>query len=346
MAYRRIRIHRPGSYQRLQVERFDARAAGPGEVRIAVSHAGVNYADCVVRMGLYQSAKAFVGWPITPGFEVAGTVAEVGDGVEGLAPGDAVIGVSLFDGYSESLTLPAEQVFRRPGNLSAAEAAGIPAVFLTAWFALRELAHVRRGERVLVHSAAGGVGCAAVQLARQLGAAVTGVVGASHKRDIPIGFGADAVIDKSRERLWERAETIAPDGFDVILDPNGVETLAQSYAHLAPLGRLVIYGFHTMLPRTGGRPNWLRLARDWLRTPRFNPLKLTTENRNILAFNLSFLTARRDLLIPAMTALLASLESGALRPLPVREYPLERVADAHRDLESAQTVGKLVLRFD
>ena len=315
-------------------------------MRLAVSHAGVNYADCVVRMGLYKSAKEFVGWPITPGFEVCGTVAAVGDGVDDLAVGDAVIGVSLFDGYSQTLTLSREQVFAVPAGLSPAEAAGVPAVFLTAWFALRELAHVRPGERVLVHSAAGGVGCAAVQLARQFGAKVTGVVGAAHKHDIPLGFGAESVIVKSREDLWQRAESIAPDGFDVILDPNGVEPLANSYAHLAPLGRLVIYGFHTMLPRTGGRPNWLKLARDWLRTPRFDPLKLTTENRNILAFNLSFLTQRSDLLIPAMSAILDGFANGELQALPVTEYPVERVADAHRDLESAQTVGKLVLRFD
>lgn len=343
---RRVRIHRPGSYERLRIEDVVPRPPGPGELRIAVSHAGINYADCVVRMGLYKSAKEFVGWPITPGFEVCGTVAELGDGVDDLAVGDGVIGVSLFDGYSGTLSLPREQVFGLPAGLTSAEAAGVPAVFLTAWFALRELAHLRPGERVLVHSAAGGVGCAAVQLARQRGARVTAVVGAAHKREVPLGFGADAVIVKSDEALWSRAESIAPAGYDVILDPNGAETLAHSYAHLAPLGRLVIYGFHTMLPRTGGRPNWLKLARDWLRTPRFNPLQLTSDNRNILAFNLSFLTQRRDLLIPAMERILDGFATDELRPLPVSEYPLECVADAHRDLESAQTVGKLVLRVD
>ena len=167
-------------------------------MRLAVSHAGVNYADCVVRMGLYKSAKEFVGWPITPGFEVCGTVAAVGDGVDDLAVGDAVIGVSLFDGYSQTLTLSREQVFAVPAGLSPAEAAGVPAVFLTAWFALRELAHVRPGERVLVHSAAGGVGCAApttpVTFAPNCRASCT----AAHKHDIPLGLSLIHISEPTR----------------------------------------------------------------------------------------------------------------------------------------------------
>lgn len=340
---RRIRIAGPGSYEQLKLESYTPATPATGEVRIAVQHIGINYADCVVRMGLYKSAKEFVGWPITPGFEVSGTVEALGEGIDDLAVGDPVIGVTLFDGYSSHLTLPRTQVFCRPQNLTSAEAAGVPAVFLTAWFALRELAHVRPGERVLIHSAAGGVGCAAVQLAAQAGARVTAVVGAEHKRSLPLELGAEAVIVKSEQDLWREAEAQSPEGFDVILDPNGIETLGASYAHLAPLGRLVIYGFHTMLPKVGGRPNWLKLARDWLRTPRFNPLTMTSTNRNVLAFNLSFLTQRADLLTPAMETMLGDLADGTLQAAPVQLFPFEDVAQAHQALESAQTVGKLVL---
>ncbi len=338
-----IVIHRPGGYERLQIETRPEPQPGPGQLRIAVSHVGVNYADCVVRMGLYASAKQLVGWPITPGFEIAGTVDAVGAGVTDLAPGDPVIGVTLFDGYATSRVLPRAQVFRRPDRLDAAAAAGLPTVFLTAWFALRELAHVRPGERVLIHSAAGGVGCAAVQLAREAGAEVTAVVGAAHKRELPLSLGAHAVIVKAETDWRAAADRSAPQGYDVILDPNGRSTLADSYARLAPLGRLVIYGFHSMLPRRGGRPNWPKLAWDWLRTPRFNPLRLTTENRSVLAFNLSFLSQRADRLIPAMEAVLAGIAAGRLQPAPVSVYPFAEVARAHADLESGQTQGKLVL---
>lgn len=342
---RKVVIHGPGGYDRLRLETAADPSPGPGEVRLAVKHAGVNYADCVIRMGLYESAKRLVGWPITPGFEVAGVVDAVGSGVTDLRAGDPALGLTLFNGYSSSLVLPRAQVFAIPRGLDTAQAAAIPTVFLTAWFALHELAHVRQGERVLVHSAAGGVGSAAVQLAAQAGARVTAVVGASHKRELPRDLGASEVIDKSSEDLWAACERLAPAGFDVALDANGVSTLAHSYAHLAPLGRLVVYGFHSMLPRKGGRPDWLKLAWDWLRTPRFNPLKLTTENRSVLAFNLSFVTARTDLLIPAMTRILEGVATGRLKPPPVTRYPLADVAQAHAALESGQTVGKLVLEM-
>jgi synaptic vesicle membrane protein VAT-1 len=340
---KKIVIHGPGGHDRLQLETHPDPRPRAGEVRIAVRHIGVNYADCVIRMGLYESAKKLVGWPITPGFEVAGVVDGVGAGVTDLKAGDAVLALTLFNGYSTSLVVPRAQVFAIPRGLDSAQAAGIPTVFLTAWFALHELAHVRRGEHVLIHSASGGVGSAAVQMAAHAGAQVTGVVGSAHKRELPKQLGAHHVIDKSSEPLWPAAEQIAPGGFHVVLDANGVSTLADSYAHLAPLGRLVVYGFHSMMPKTGGRPNYLKLARDYLRTPRFNPLKLTTDNKSVLAFNLSFVSQRADLLVPAMANILRGFEEGWLKSPPVKCYPLAEAARAHADLESAQTVGKLVL---
>jgi synaptic vesicle membrane protein VAT-1 len=340
---KKVVIHGPGGHDRLVLETHPDPVPGPGEVRIAVTHIGVNYADCVIRMGLYESAKKLVGWPITPGFEVAGAVDAVGPGVGDLRVGEPVLALTLFNGYGSSLVVPRAQVFAIPAGLDPAQAAGVPTVFLTAWFALHELAHVRRGEQVLIHSAAGGVGSAAVQLAVRAGARVTAVVGAPHKRALPADLGAHQVIDKSAEPLWPAAERAAPEGFDVVLDANGVSTLRDSYAHLAPLGRLVVYGFHSMMPRVGGRPNWLKLARDWLRTPRFSPLALTTDNKSVLAFNLSFVSRRTDLLIPAMQRILAGFAEGWLRAPPVARYPLADAARAHADLESAQTIGKLVL---
>lgn len=139
--------------------------------------------------------------------------------------------------------VPRGQLLRRPEALTAEQAAGFPAVALTAWWALFELAHPRRGSNVLVHSAAGGVGSMLVQLAKVAGCRVVGVVGAPHKVEPVRQLGADAVIDKSREPLWATAEKLAPQGFDVVLDANGVSTLGGSYRHLAPAGKLVVQLF-------------------------------------------------------------------------------------------------------
>ncbi len=340
---KRVVVRRPGGWDRLELERASAAPLGVDDVRIAVAAAGINFADVAVRMGLYSSAKKYVGWPITPGFEVAGRVTELGGGVSDLAVGEEVVAVTRFGGYATELVVPRHQVWRRPSRTDALCGAGFPAVAATAYFALFDLVHPRAGDTLLVHSAAGGVGGMLVQLGKLAGARVVGVVGASHKVETVRDLGADAVIDKSRDDLWSEARRLSPRGYDAVFDANGIATLAESYRHLAAPGKLVVYGFATMLPRGGGRPSYPKLAWDWLRTPRFDPLNMTTRNRSVLAFNLSYLFDEHERLAAGMTKLLEWLESGEIRAPSVTAFPLERVADAHRALESGNTTGKLVL---
>ena len=297
----------------------------------------------MVRMGLYASAKELVGWPITPGFEVSGVVSAVGEGVDDLSIGAQVLAVTLFGGYSSHVIVARKYVQDKPANLSHAQSAAMPAVFMTAWYALFELAHPRPGHKVLVHSAAGGVGGSLVQLAKVAQCEVTGVVGAAHKVETARGHGADHVIDKSTQDLWSEAERIAPQGYDIVLDANGVATLKDSYRHLRRTGKLVVYGFHTMIPKRGGRPNWLKLVVDYLRTPRFNPLEMTQGSHSVLAFNLSYLFDRTDMLDLAMADIGRWLAQGAITAPGVTIYPLDEAHRAHRDIESGQTTGKLIL---
>jgi NADPH:quinone reductase-like Zn-dependent oxidoreductase len=342
---RAIRIQRPGDWRRLELVELAEPSSAPGYVKVAVGAAGVNFADVVVRMGLYSSAQKYVGWPIIPGFEVAGTVREVGAGVTRLRPGDRVFGVTRFGGNASVVVVPEHQLRPLPPGWTVAQGATFPAVFLTAWYALRELCRLRPGARVLVHSAAGGVGGAALQIARTCQVEALGVVGAAHKTELARGLGAADVVDKSTERLWPAVERLVPDGFDAVLDANGVETLLESYRHLRPGGRLVVYGFHSMLRRGSGRPDWLKLAWDYWRTPRFDPIRMTDSNKSVMAFNLSYLFDRSELFAEAMDELMAWVADGRLSPLPVEEYPFDRVGDAHRALESGRTVGKLALMF-
>jgi len=343
---KKIVVHGPGSYDRLIVEEHRDLEPRAGEVVVETHAAGVNYADCVVRMGLYASAKEYVGWPITPGFEVTGRVKRVGEGVTDIEVGTPVIALTLFDGYATEVRVPRRQVFSLPPGMDMLRGAGFPAVFITAWYALEELCKLRRGMKVLVHSAAGGVGGALVQIASARDCEVVGVVGGAHKVSAALGHGASAVIDKSTQKLWREAERHAPRGYDVVLDANGVETLKQSYRHLGPTGRLVIYGFHTMMPKKGGKPNWPKLALDWLRTPRFNPLDLTNDNKSVMAFNLSYLFEHGHLLQEGMAGLLDLFQVGKIRPHEVDAIPFAHVGEAHRKIESGRTVGKLVLVTD
>ena len=345
---KKIVIERPGGYRRLQIKEFPPPAPRSNEVLVGVSAAGLNFADIFIRLGLYKSAKEFVGWPITPGFEFSGKVLKCGEDVTDLNEGDRVFGLTRFGAYATHLCVPREQVFliSEDSKFTPDQWAAFPTVFLTAYHGLFQIFVLRPGMKILVHSAAGGVGGALLQLGEISGCRMTGVVGATHKVNIAFDCGADHVIDKSREDLWARAREICPDGYDVIFDANGPATLKQSYSHLAPAGKLVAYGFHSMLSTYGGIPNYLQLAVQYFRVPRFNPLNMTNDNKSLMAFNLSFLFHRMDLLKEAMQDLLKWVEEGKIKAPAVQSFPFEKVADAHRALESGTTVGKLILKIN
>ncbi len=330
---RRVLVRSAGGYEKLEIVEEPDLVPREGEELVNVQAIGVNYADCIVRMGLYESAKAYVGWPITPGFEVAGTTED----------GRRVVALTRFGGYASQVVVPKAQVFPLPRAFSMSQAAAFPVVNLTAYYALHDLCRLRPDMTLLVHSAAGGVGSALVTMGKLQGCRVVGVVGSAHKVQHVKDLGADHVIDKSSHDLWGAAERISPRGYDVILDANGVETLGKSFAHLAPTGRLVVYGFASMLPRGRGKPAWPKLAVDWVRTPRFDPLTMTNENKSVMAFNLSYLFERQDLLAESMTALMAWVDAGKLPPPPVTTFSLADVAEAQRLLEQGKTIGKLVL---
>jgi NADPH:quinone reductase-like Zn-dependent oxidoreductase len=238
---------------------------------------------------------------------------------------------------------PLSQLFRIPTPVSLQEAGAIPVASLTAYYALIHLGGAGAGKKVLIHSAAGGVGSIMVQMAKGIGCSVVAVVGSTDKVEFVRKLGADHVIDKGREPLFESAARLCPGGFDLVLDANGVETMRGSYRALRPTGRLVLYGAHSMLSRGSGRPNWFKLAWDFLRTPRFFPLDLINENKNVLGFNLSYLFDEQSLLGDAMQRILAWYEDGTLKVPALETYPLGDAARAHQALQSGTTMGKLTL---
>jgi NADPH:quinone reductase-like Zn-dependent oxidoreductase len=340
----KVVVHRAGGYEQLKLESHPVPKPGDRQVLVRTEAVGVNYADVCVRWGVYESARRFVGWPITPGFEYSGRVEEVGHKVTHVRPGDPVFGVTLFNGYSTHVCAPADLVWPKPQTLDFEAAAGFLAVYLTAYHGLLQNVVIRPSMSVLVHSAGGGVGSALIQLCKLHNLHVIGVVGGSHKVEYVRQLGANAVIDKSTQSLWLEAKRLCPDGYDLVFDANGPETLAQSYAHLKPTGKLLIYGFHTLLPKQGGRINYLKAVLGMLRVPRFNPLLMTSENKGVVAFNLSFLFARIDLLHTAVSDLTTWIEAGSIQAPKVCSFVLKDVAQAHRTLEAGETTGKLVLR--
>lgn len=339
----KICIYKPGDHQHLKIESSPDLSISESEVLVRTKAIGVNYADVLVRWGVYKSAKEYVGWPITPGFEFSGEVISVGSQVSKFKVGDPVFGVTRFDAYAEQVKVPESQLFHLPSELTFEEAAAFPAVYMTAYHALFQNFVLRPDMWVLVHSAAGGVGTALLQLAKVGGCKTVGVVGSSHKVQTAKDFGADYVIDKSKQDIWEEVEKICPQGFDVILDANGPETLKQGFKHLASCGKLVTYGYHTMLPKDRGTLDYFKLLWGLAKLPVFLPMKLCDSNKSVVGFNLSFLFERQELLQEAMEDLIAWLKEGKIKPLKVEVYPFQEVAEAHRKIESGTSVGKLVL---
>lgn len=339
-------IEKQGSYDRLQFVTEPDPVPKANEVLINVRAAGVNYADTLVRMGVYESAKVYVGWPITPGFEVSGVVGAVGAAVKNFKVGDEVLAITRFNGYSTKLVVPENQVAKLPHGFKLEESAGFPAVFMTAYHSLCQIVWLPPNSKVLVHSAAGGVGTALVQVAKALDYTVVGIVGASHKVDYVKKLGADLVIDKSSEKnFWKRVAEFSPEGFDAVFDANGFTTYKQSYDVLRPTGKLIAYGSHSLLPKTGGRLNYVQAILGLAKTPRFSPLKLISDNKTVVGFNVSFLFERQDLIESGMTALYKLAEAGKLKPIASTYFPFKQAADAHRLIESGQSVGKIILRM-
>ena len=317
----------------------------------------VNYADCTIRWGLYESAKKFVGYPIVPGFDVAGTVECVGKSEGEDSPvfqaGDRVFGCSLFGAYSDRVLVPKTQLRKIPGGVSTAQAAAIPAVSLTALYAL-QLAGAfptpckYHNKAVLIHSAAGGVGSMLIQMSKILGLSpVVGVVGSSKKVNAAKELGCDIVIDKSTQDLWAAVEEHVPKGFVAIFDANGVSTLQQSYNHLAPTGRLVVYGFHSNLPigRAMLSPvEWINMARKMTMMPKFDPMDMTVSNKSVLAFNLSFFAEEVELVSALLDQVVQWLEAKKLWCPAVVEMDMDAIGQAHEHLQSGQSIGKVVIR--
>ncbi|CAE7816056.1 unnamed protein product, partial [Symbiodinium sp. CCMP2456] len=317
----------------------------------------INYADVCIRWGLYESALRFVGWPIVPGFDLAGEVELAGED-SGLVPGDRVFGCSFFGAYATRVVVPRSQLVKMPKGLGFEAAAALPCVFATALHAVHlsgawpnEL--LASGRDALVHSAAGGVGdllCQAwesdTMILRICGLRVVGVVGQPSKVK---SCKADVVIDKSSDDWVKAARQHAPEGYRAIFDANGVATLKASYELLGKNGRLVVYGFHSNLPKCDGglgtlSPwNWLRMAVDLARTPRFDPMDLTLDTKAVLGFNLSFFADETETCGKYFKQMSEWLDCGKIAVPPVQTFGLSAARDAHNALTSGRSVGKLVV---
>jgi NADPH:quinone reductase-like Zn-dependent oxidoreductase len=323
---KRIWITRKGGPEVLELREEPDPECKPGEVRIRVKAAGVNFADVMARMGLYPDAPKL---PAVVGYEVAGVTDD----------GRRVIALTAFGGYSDVVCVPEGRVLPLPDKLSFAEGAAIPVVYLTAWHMLVELANVRRGQTVVVQAAAGGVGIAALQICKRAGARVIGTASpGKHARLRELGI--DHAIDYA-DFDTKVMELTNGRGADIALDAVGGESFKRSYRCLAPVGKLVMFGLSAVVG--GDKPSLLRTASAVVRMPIFWPVKLLQENKGVFGVNMGHLWHEEALLIGELREVLKGVEEGAFRPIIDSEVPFAEARRAHERLTQRSNFGKVVL---
>jgi NADPH:quinone reductase-like Zn-dependent oxidoreductase len=332
-----------GGYDVLQVQERPEPSVGPGEVRIAVKAAGINFADTMARVGLYPDAPKP---PCVLGYEIAGEVESVGEGVSEFRVGDRVVGGARFGGQAELVTVPEAQVFALPADLSFEQGAAIPVNYGTAYAALILMGSLRKGDRVLIHAAAGGVGIAATQIARNAGAEIFGTASPS-KHEAIRAQGVDHPIDyRSQDFEAETMRITGEEGVDLVIDALGPTSFRKDYRLLRSGGRLVMYGL------SEGTRDGKRSVSAMLKSltsmpsatmPWWKSLLIMNENKGVFGLNMLKWWDAEGSLDRVLDPLTEDLEAGRLDPVVAEAFPFERAGDAHKFIAERRNVGKVVL---
>lgn len=332
-------VTRFGPPEVLQIQ--DRRTPVPreDEVLVSVKAIGLNFADVMARLGVYP---AIPEPPFVPGIEFSGVVSALGKEVHNLKKGDRVWGFTKQGAYAEFVCVPSTMLQVLPRKMDFRQAVAMGVTSLTAYHALVTLANVRKKERVLIHAAAGGVGIAATQIAKHLGAEIFATVGSPEKMEVARAQGAHVVINYSQEKFAEviRKETDG-EGVDVILDSVGGRVMKEGWKLLAPMGRYVLFGFASV---TGTRGiNKLKAAREAMSIPILFPATLVSKNVGLLAFNLYFLAHKADYFRAAWTKIVDWQGKGIIKPVIGRVFNFDQIAEAQAFLQSRKSIGKVVV---
>jgi synaptic vesicle membrane protein VAT-1 len=334
---RQIWITKTGAPEVLQLREAPDPDVMPGTVRIRVRAAGINFADLMARLGLYPDAPPV---PCVVGYEVSGVVDQIGAGVTEFAVGDRVFGMPKFGGYSDTLVIPAEQTFPIPSDMSFEQAAAVPVVYLTAHHMMLFTGHLREGSHVLIHSAAGGVGLAAIQLAKTRKCVVYGTA-SPNKHGFLREQGCDHALDSGGDWAPAVRELVGDRGLDLVLDAVGGPSWKRGYDLLGPAGRMVCFGISAAA--SGKTRSLLHAITQFVQIKRYSPITLMNDNRTVGGCNMGHLFARLDLLRPQFAALLDLWKQGAIMPRVDRTFGFHEAAAAHHFIHDRKAIGKVLL---
>jgi NADPH:quinone reductase-like Zn-dependent oxidoreductase len=332
-------ITRHGPPDVLRVEEGPDPEAGPGEVRVRVKAAGINFADVLARVGFYEDAP---DPPCVVGYEVAGEVDSVGEGVTTFEPGQRVVAGTRFGGQAELAVTVESAVVPLPESWSFEQGAALPVNYSTAYASLMRFGALREGERVLIQAAAGGVGTAAVQIAKATGAEVFGTASA-RKHDSIRALGVDHPIDYRSQDFVKEVRRITGEKkpLDLVLDGVGGSSFRKGFSLLRAGGRLVCIGASAIQP--GEERNRLKAIRALAQMPLFHPVQLMRQSKAVIGLNMLTLWDEHGSLAEYVDPLIEWAQDGRIEPVVAEAFPLERGADAHRAMHEGRNIGKVVL---
>jgi len=333
-----IWINKPGLPENFRLENNPDPVPRSGEVRIRVQASGVCFADLVARMGLDRDAPPF---PFVPGLEVAGVVDLVAQGVPTLKEGDAVVALTQFGGYSDVICVPYRQVYKRLDWMSAEDGAAIPVDYLLAYLSLVVMGSLRAGDRVLIHNVGGGLGLAALDVCRILGAEIYGTA-SPEKHEFLLARGLNHPIDY-RNFDYERVvkDLTGGHGVQIILDSLGGVHWPKNYRLLMPTGRLIHVGLSNMIPAKSHAR--LRYWREMIMMPFYTPLRLMRDNKAVMGVNVQHLWAHANMLRPWLQQVITWYDDALFRPHIDATFPFADVSQAHYYLHNRKNKGKVLL---
>lgn len=337
---RQVWIPRAGAPEVLEVRESPDPQPEAGEIRVRVAAAGVNFADIMGRLGIYPDLPPM---PVVPGYELSGVVDAVGADVDPSWVGCEVLALSRFGGYSDVICLPQAQVHMRPEGLSAQQAAAIPVNYLTAYQLIEAMGGLKEYETVLIHSAGGGVGIAAIQLAKRIGARIIGTASAG-KHERLSAMGVDECIDYRTEDFEQRVlELTDGRGVELILDAVGGDSFSKGFRCLAASGRLGMFGMSAAA--TGSSRNLWSVAKAVAQMPLlgFSPVRLMNENKAAFGVNMGHLWDEVPMVNRWMEQLLSYHRDGSISPVVDRCFSFDQAADAHRYIQDRRNFGKVLL---
>jgi NADPH:quinone reductase-like Zn-dependent oxidoreductase len=338
---RQVWITKAGSPEVLQVKEAPDPTPAAGQIRIRVEATGVNFADIMGRLGIYPDLPPI---PVVVGYEVGGRVDAVGSGIDSSWVGKDVFAMTRFGGYSDVVCVPEVQVFERPADMSAEQGAALPVNYFTAWQLIVVMGGLRAGETVLVHSVGGGVGIAATQIAKNIGARVIGTASKS-KHDFMRSIGVDMLIDYRTEDFEKRTmELTGGKGVELILDAVGGDSFKKGFRILAPTGRLGMFGMSSAA--VGKERSILAALKTIASMPwlNFNPPALLNANKGVFGVNLGHLWGEVPRIRRWADDLLALWEQGIVRPHVDKVFPFAEAAAAHHYVQDRKNIGKILLR--